>query len=74
MEELCSRNCGPPPHTQEQDEVLYIIEGEVTLIAGSETMTARRARLPIFPRIKMALSRHRPAAKSVHDPGQKNLS
>lgn len=38
MEELCSLNSGPPPHTHEQDEALYIMEGEVTLIAGSETM------------------------------------
>jgi quercetin dioxygenase-like cupin family protein len=49
MEELCSLNSGPPPHTHEQDEVLYIIEGEVTLIAGSETMTAKAGSLAYIP-------------------------
>jgi hypothetical protein len=31
MEELCSKHSGPPPHTHEQDEALYILEGEITL-------------------------------------------
>ena len=49
MEELCSVNSGPPPHTHEQNEVLYIIEGEVTLIAGSLTITAKAGSLAYIP-------------------------
>jgi quercetin dioxygenase-like cupin family protein len=49
MEELCSLNSGPPPHSHEQDEILYIIEGEVTLIAGSETTTAKAGALAYIP-------------------------
>jgi quercetin dioxygenase-like cupin family protein len=49
MEELCSLNSGPPPHTHQQDESLYIIEGEVTLVAGSEKMTAKAGSLAYIP-------------------------
>jgi quercetin dioxygenase-like cupin family protein len=49
MDELCSRNSSPPPHTHEQDEVLYIIEGEVTLIAGSLKITAKAGSLVYIP-------------------------
>ena len=49
MEELCSLNSGPPPHTHEQDEVLYLIEGEVTLIAGSLKITAKAGSLACIP-------------------------
>jgi quercetin dioxygenase-like cupin family protein len=49
MEELCSLNSGPPPHTHEQDEVLYIVEGEVTLIAGSLKVTAKAGSLAYIP-------------------------
>jgi uncharacterized cupin superfamily protein len=45
MEELCSLNSGPPHHTHEQDEVLYIIECEVALIAGAEELTAKAGSL-----------------------------
>lgn len=49
MEEVCSVHSGPPPHTHEQDEVPYIIEGEVTLIAGSLTITAKAGSLAYIP-------------------------
>lgn len=49
MEELCSLNSGPPPHTHEQDEMLYILEGEVTVIAGSETTRAKAGTLAYIP-------------------------
>jgi quercetin dioxygenase-like cupin family protein len=45
MEELCSKNSGPPPHTHEQDEALYIIEGQIAPIAGAEKITAKAGAL-----------------------------
>jgi uncharacterized cupin superfamily protein len=41
MEELCPRWSGPPPHTHEQDEVFYIFDGEITLIASDVRQTAK---------------------------------
>jgi quercetin dioxygenase-like cupin family protein len=49
IEEIGSINSGPPPHTHEQDEVLYIIEGEITLIAGSLMTTAKAGSLAYIP-------------------------
>lgn len=40
MEQICPQRSGPPPHTHEQDEALYILDGQLTLIAGSERLTA----------------------------------
>jgi quercetin dioxygenase-like cupin family protein len=44
MEEICSKHSGPPPHTHEQDESLYILEGEITLAAGAEKIVSARRR------------------------------
>jgi quercetin dioxygenase-like cupin family protein len=49
MEELCSKNSGPPPHTHEQGEALYIIEGQITLIASAEKITAKAGALAYIP-------------------------
>jgi hypothetical protein len=49
MEELRSKNSGPLPHTHEQDEALYIIEGQITLIAGAEKITAKAGALAYIP-------------------------
>ncbi len=49
VEELCSLHSGPPPHTHEQDEALYIIEGEVTLIAGDKQITAKAGSFAYIP-------------------------
>jgi mannose-6-phosphate isomerase-like protein (cupin superfamily) len=49
IEEIGSINSGPGPHTHEQDEVLYIIEGEITLIAGSLIATAKAGSLAYIP-------------------------
>jgi quercetin dioxygenase-like cupin family protein len=49
IEELCSLHSGPPPHTHQQDEVLYIVEGEITLIVGSEQLTAKAGTLAYIP-------------------------
>jgi quercetin dioxygenase-like cupin family protein len=49
MEEVCSLNSGPGPHTHEQDEVIYIIEGEMTLIAGSLMTVIKAGSLAYIP-------------------------
>jgi mannose-6-phosphate isomerase-like protein (cupin superfamily) len=49
MEEVCSLNSGPAPHTHEQDEVIYIIEGEMTLIAGSLMSKVKAGSLAYIP-------------------------
>jgi quercetin dioxygenase-like cupin family protein len=49
MEQLCSKNSGPPPHTHEQDEALYILEGEIDLAVGSERMQVKAGSLAYIP-------------------------
>ena len=49
MEELCPKDAGPPPHTHEQDEVIYVIEGELTMIAGREKFNAEAGALAYIP-------------------------
>ena len=49
MEELCPKDSGPPPHTHEQDEVIYLIEGELTMIAGAERVAAKAGSLAYIP-------------------------
>jgi len=49
MEQLCPQRSGPPPHTHEQDEVIYVIEGQLTLIVGQEKVTAKAGSLAYIP-------------------------
>ncbi len=49
MEELCPLHAGPPPHTHRQDEALYILDGELTLIAGDKKVTAEAGSLAYIP-------------------------
>ena len=49
MEELCPKDAGPPPHTHEQDEVIYVVEGELTMIAGAERFHAKAGALAYIP-------------------------
>ncbi len=49
IEELCPQRSGPPPHTHEQDEVFYVLEGEITLLAGPEKLTAKSGSLAYIP-------------------------
>lgn len=49
MEQLCPQRSGPPPHTHEQDEVIYVIEGQLTLIAGQEKIMAKAGSLAYIP-------------------------
>ena len=45
MEELCPKDSGPPPHTHDQDEVIYVMEGELTMILGAEKIRAKAGAL-----------------------------
>ena len=49
MEERCPKDAGPPPHTHEQDEVIYVVEGELTMIAGGERINAKAGALAYIP-------------------------
>ena len=49
MEELCPLHGGPPPHTHRQDEAFYILDGEITLIAGEKKVTAKAGSLAYIP-------------------------
>ena len=49
MEELCPKDAGPPPHTHEQDEVIYVLEGEVTMIAGGASFEVKAGALAYIP-------------------------
>ncbi len=49
MEQLCPKNAGPAPPTHEQDEALYILHGEITLVAGPERFTAKEGSFAYIP-------------------------
>ena len=49
IEELCPLHGGPPPHTHRQDEAFYILDGEITLIAGEKKVTANAGSLAYIP-------------------------
>lgn len=40
MEEWCPKNSGPTPHSHDQDEAFYIIEGTITYLANGQQMQA----------------------------------
>ena len=42
-------NSGPPPHTHEQDEALYILEGEIALAVGPERTVVKAGSLAYIP-------------------------
>ena len=49
MEELCPKDSGPPPHTHEQDEGLYILEGEIAFAIGPEITLAKAGSFAYIP-------------------------
>lgn len=50
IEELCPKASGAPPHTHEQDEAFYIVEGEATFLLGDRQETARTGSFVWVPR------------------------
>ena len=43
------KRSGPPPHTHKQDEFIYMIEGELTMILGAEKISAKAGALAYIP-------------------------
>lgn len=50
IEQLCPRGSGAPPHTHEQDEGFYIIEGEATFLIGDRHVSAGSGSFVWVPR------------------------
>lgn len=40
IEQLCPKGSGAPPHTHEQDEAFYLIEGQATFLLGDRQVAA----------------------------------
>lgn len=40
MEQVCPKNSGPPPHFHAQQESYYILEGQMTVLAGGKELVA----------------------------------
>jgi quercetin dioxygenase-like cupin family protein len=49
MEQLCAKDSGAPPHTHEQDEALYILEGEIVLAVGAQKTVVKAGSLAYIP-------------------------
>ena len=49
LHQRLQRGSGPAPHAHEQDEALYVLEGELTLIAGEERFTATAGSFVYIP-------------------------
>ena len=50
MWELCPRNSGPPPHYHDQDEQFYVIDGQITYLAGEQTLVATAGTFVLIPK------------------------
>ena len=50
MWELCPKDSGPGPHYHDQDEQFYVIDGEITFLAGSKEFKAGPGSFILIPR------------------------
>ncbi len=50
MEQLCPKDSGPPPHFHDQDESIYIIDGEITFLLGEQEQKGESGSLLFIPR------------------------
>lgn len=50
MEELRHAGSGPPTHAHEQDVALYVLDGELAVVAGDRRFTAGRGAFAFVPR------------------------
>ena len=51
MEQLLPKGSGPGPHKHTwSDETFYMLDGEITLLVGDETRTARKGDFVVVPR------------------------
>lgn len=50
MWQLCPRGTGPGPHYHEQDEQFYVMDGEITYLAGGRELKAGPGSFVLIPR------------------------
>lgn len=50
MWELCPRGSGPGPHYHDQDEQFFVIDGEITYLAGGRELKAGAGSFVLIPR------------------------
>lgn len=50
LEQLCPKDAGPAPHWHEQDEAFYVLDGQITFMAGDQTFEASAGALVFIPR------------------------
>ena len=50
MWQLCPKNSGPSPHYHDQDEQFYILDGQITYVAGDRTLVATAGAFVLIPR------------------------
>ena len=48
--QLCPQGAGPGPHTHEQDEQFYVLDGALTFRAGNQTLQAAAGAFLFIPR------------------------
>ena len=48
--ELCPQGSGATPHYHEQDEQFYVLDGQVTYLAGDRTLVATAGAFVLIPR------------------------
>jgi mannose-6-phosphate isomerase-like protein (cupin superfamily) len=48
--QLCPQGSGPGPHTHDQDEEFYVLDGDVTFRAGNQTLQAAAGSFLFIPR------------------------
>ncbi len=50
MWELCPKGSGATPHYHDQDEQFYVLDGQVTYLAGDRTLVASAGAFVLIPR------------------------
>ncbi len=50
MWQLCPQGSGPGPHFHDQYEQFYVLEGEITYLAGGQELKARAGSFVLIPR------------------------
>lgn len=49
MWQLCPKGSGPSPHYHDQDEQFYILDGQITYLAGDQTLVATAGTFVLVP-------------------------
>ena len=48
--QLCPKGAGPGPHYHDQDEQFYVLDGQITYLAGDQTLVATAGAFVLIPR------------------------